>query len=231
MTVADTGRGIAPDFLSHVFERFRQAESAVDAPRLGGLGLGLAIVRHIVELHGGSVSAQSEGEGRGATFVVTLPLSVAVRRKNSDPSVGLSKQALECPPELVGLRILIIEDDEDASGMMRTMLEDCRAEVTVAASAREGLEHVDRCTPDVIVSDIGLPEQDGYWFISQLRARPAERGGRTPAVALTAHARVEDRAQALYAGFNNHVPKPIDPIELFAVISALRPGHSSRSRD
>ena len=146
-------------------------------------------------------------------------LSVAARRASSEVTSNTTKYA----PALEGLRILVLEDDQDASGMIQTMLEDCHATVSVAASASEGLDLIDPFRPDVIVSDIGLPEQDGYWFIAQLRSRPSDRGGRTPAVALTAHARVEDRARALYAGFNNHVPKPIDPIELFAVIAALRP--------
>ncbi len=228
LSVADTGRGIPAEFLPHVFERFRQADSG-SGRRAGGLGLGLAIVRHIVELHGGTVWAHSDGEGKGATFTVRLPLSVAARRTTGGLE-GAERRDLECPPALVGLRILVVDDDEDALEMIQTMLEDCRAEVAVASSAQAALAQLDRFQPDVIVSDIGLPERDGYWFIREVRAREVGHGGLTPAVALTAHAGVEDRARALYAGFNSHVPKPIDPIELFAVIAALRPGQAPRPR-
>jgi len=218
LTVSDTGQGIPPAFLPHVFERFRQADSSV-ARKASGLGLGLAIVRHIVELHGGTVSVQSEGDGRGATFTVRLPLSIAARRGTLTPFPGGRK--LRCPPELARLRILVIDDEPDGRDMLRALLQECEAEVETAASARAGLEAVTRFRPHVIVSDVGMPEVDGYAFIEELRRRPASDGGRIPAVALTAHARVEDRARALYAGFNNHVPKPVEPLELFAVLSAL----------
>ncbi|HTV02039.1 MAG TPA: ATP-binding protein, partial [Luteitalea sp.] len=220
VTVADTGQGIDAEFIPYVFDRFRQADSGLDR-RTSGLGLGLAIARHIVELHGGTIAAASEGAGRGATFTVRLPLSVAVRKASSRADTS-ARRSLDCPPELAGLRVLVVEDDADANAMMTAMLQECEAEVAAAFDAQGGLDLVSTFKPDVIVSDVGLPVRDGYWFIAQLRERSRENGGMTPAVAVTAHARVEDRAQALYAGFNNHVPKPIDPIELFAVIAALR---------
>ena len=218
LTVADSGQGIPAAFLPHVFERFRQADSTV-ARKASGLGLGLAIVRHIVELHGGTVAVESEGEGHGATFTVRLPLSVAARRDVPPPYAGQRK--LHCPPELAHLRILVVDDEPDSREMLRTLLEECEAQVATAPSAAAALEIVARFQPHVIVSDVGMPGVDGYAFIEELRRRPAEAGGRIPAVALTAHARVEDRARALYAGFNNHVPKPVEPLELFAVLSAL----------
>lgn len=222
VTVADTGQGIPGELLPHVFERFRQGEPGAGRGSTG-LGLGLSIVRHIVELHGGSVSAGSDGPGHGAAFVVRLPLA-AVRREITPPPPGPRQgRQLDCPDELRGLRILVVEDDTDAREMLRVLLMECGSVVQATPSAREALELVPRLRPDVIVSDIGMPEVDGYSFIERLRSLSGDDGGKTPAVALTAHARVEDRARALYAGFNNHVPKPIEPIELFAVIASL--GH------
>jgi CheY-like chemotaxis protein len=189
------------------------------------LGLGLAIVRHLVELHGGTVAAHSGGKGLGATFTVRLPLAAATRHAVAATAPPIAAD-LACPPELAGLKILIVENDEDAREMLRALLERCRAVVEVAHTAQAGLDRVATFQPHVIVSDIGMPDIDGFAFIEQLRSRPAADGGGVPAIALTAHARVEDRARALRAGFDNHVPKPIEPIELFAVIAAL----ASRSR-
>jgi len=222
LTVADTGQGIPADFLPHVFERFRQADGALSR-KSSGLGLGLAIVRHIVELHGGTVVASSEGTGRGATFTVRLPLSVAARRSQAADVLTASRHDFECPPALEGLRILVVDDEPDARQMLATLLEACKSEVRAAASGYEALDLLAVWHPDVIVSDVGMPEMDGFSFIEQLRQRAAAAGGRIPAVALTAHARVEHRARALHAGFNSHVPKPVDPVELFAVIASLRP--------
>jgi two-component system, chemotaxis family, sensor kinase Cph1 len=222
LTVADTGQGIPMEFLPHVFERFRQADGALSR-KTSGLGLGLAIVRHIVELHGGTVIAHSDGTGKGATFTVRLPLSVAARRAAPADAVQPSTRDLECPPELVGLKILVVDDEPDARQMLITLLEQCKAEVRAAASGFEALELLSTWHPDVIVSDIGMPEMDGFSFIEQLRQRGAADGGQIPAIALTAHARVEHRARALYSGFSNHVPKPVEPVELFAVIASLRP--------
>ncbi len=222
LTVADTGQGIPADFLPYVFERFRQADGALSR-KSSGLGLGLAIVRHLVELHGGTVAAHSEGTDKGATFTVRLPLSVAARRSPPTEALTTTRHDFECPPELSGLRILVIEDEPDARQMLTAMLEACNAEVHAAASGFEGLELLSTWRPDVIVSDVGMPEMDGFTFIETLRQRPAAEGGRIPAIALTAHARVEHRARALYSGFSSHVPKPVDPVELFAVIASLRP--------
>jgi light-regulated signal transduction histidine kinase (bacteriophytochrome)/CheY-like chemotaxis protein len=221
LTVADTGQGIPAEFLPHVFERFRQADGALSRES-SGLGLGLAIVRHIVELHGGTVVALSEGPGRGATFTVRLPLSVATRRAPPTDALAASSHNFDCPPALEGLRILIVDDEPDARHMLVAMLEACKSEVRAVASGFEALDCLTSWRPDVIVSDVGMPEMDGFSFIEALRLRPAAEGGRIPAVALTAHARVEHRARALHAGFNAHVPKPVDPVELFAVIASVR---------
>jgi PAS domain S-box-containing protein len=224
ITVADTGKGISASFLPHVFERFRQADASTTR-QYGGLGLGLSIVRHLAEMHGGTVSAASEGEGRGATFTVRLPLSVALRREPTLPSGPRSpdpaRAGLLCPPQLAGLRVLVVDDEADTREYLRALIEGCGAGVTAAASAAEGLAALRREKPDIIVSDIGMPEEDGYGFIQKVRALPPEEGGRTPAAALTAYARVEDRARVLMAGFQSHVPKPVEPLELLAVLASM----------
>jgi CheY-like chemotaxis protein len=205
-----------------VFDRFRQADGSTTRSA-GGLGLGLSIVRHLVELHGGTVQALSEGEGKGATFIVTLPMSVALRREVVLPrsiAPGLSR-AYACPPELAHLRVLIVDDEEDTRELLRTLLEGCQVTIFTAASAEEGLATLVSKRPDLLVSDIGMPGVDGYGLISQVRALSAEQGGRTPAVALTAYARMEDRARILLAGFHSHVSKPVEPVELLAVLASL----------
>ncbi|NMO17007.1 response regulator [Pyxidicoccus fallax] len=223
ITVADTGRGIEPAFLPHVFERFRQADSGTRR-QYGGLGLGLSIVRHLVEMHGGTVSAASRGEGSGATFIVKLPVSVALRPEPPSPSgpqPDLPRRDFHCPPRLAGLRVLLVDDEEDTREYLRSLLEGCEMRVVAVGSAAEGLEALRRGPPDLLVSDIGMPEEDGYGFIEKVRALPASEGGRTPAAALTAYARVEDRTRVLLAGFQCHVPKPVEPGELLAVLAAL----------
>lgn len=223
LTVADTGRGIAPDFLDHVFDRFRQADSS-STRTFGGLGLGLSIVRELVTLHGGTVEADSEGADRGATFTVRLPLSVTRRRDPSLPSATVPVPApsqLSHPPELAGVRILVLDDETDTREMLRELIASCEAEVVVAASVAEALELVRRAPPDIVLSDIGMPGEDGYAFVKKLRALPAESGGAVPAIALTAFARVDDRARALHEGFDNHVTKPVEPIELLAVLASF----------
>ena len=223
IAVADTGAGIASEFLPYVFHRFRQEDGAITR-KTGGLGLGLAIVKSLVELHGGTVEARSEGTDRGATFVVRIPVAPLSSGPVSLParaSVLASESGVTCPHELAGLKILCIDDEPDARELLRNVLEHCKATVTTAATVAEALEMLAHAKPDVIVSDIGMPDEDGYSFIRKLRARSREDGGRTPAVALTAYARPEDRTRALVEGFQSHAAKPIDPRELLVVIANL----------
>jgi PAS domain S-box-containing protein len=212
--VRDEGRGIKPEFLPHVFERFRQAEDGAER----GLGLGLAIVRHLVELHGGTVLAASEGEGKGAVFTVRLPLlrpeSDAERRE-----VATAPPRAAVEPSLAGVRVLVVDDDDDVRGMMETVLSERGAQVRSVASAGEALDSAQRDPPDVLVSDLAMPEMDGYALLRELRGRPETP--RIPAAAVTAYARPEDRRQALLAGFQMHVAKPIEPGELVAVVASL----------
>ena len=218
--VADTGKGISPEFLPRVFERFSQQEAS-NSRKAGGLGLGLAIVKHLVELHGGTVEAHSDGEGTGTTFVVRLPVA-PVRAARPAPPVGHPpSEDLSFPAELEGLKVLVLDDEPDARELVQAILERGRAVVTLASSASEALEMIRAAPPDVIVSDIGMPDEDGFTFIRKLRALPREEGGRVPAVALTAYARAEDRRRALLAGFQNHAAKPVEPQELVIVIANL----------
>jgi len=222
LTVRDTGQGISPELLPHIFDRFRQDERT---RRHGGLGLGLAIVCHIVKLHEGTVWAESDGEGRGATLVVELPLpgedvpsaqkpAVAYRRLDSASSRVIN---------LARRRILVVDDDADARDLLAQILGQAGADVTVAASADEALEVLRRWRPDVLVSDIGMPGDDGYVLIRKVRALRFEEGGQVRALALTAYARSEDRVLALEAGFHTHIAKPVDPLELTALIAGLAP--------
>jgi PAS domain S-box-containing protein len=229
ITVSDTGQGIAPEFLPHVFERFRQADSSI-ARRYGGLGLGLAIVNQLVEMHGGTVAAASPGVGQGATFTVKLPLAIVrgqtfEERKevfHAPVSDDRAEIAFDCPPQLDGLRVLMVDDEPDAREMLCFVLRQCRAEVRAAASAAEALKLLEEFDPHILVSDIGMPDEDGYYFIRQARAREKKAGRKpVPAIALTAYARIEDRMRALAAGFQAHVPKPVEPAELSAVIASL----------
>jgi PAS domain S-box-containing protein len=223
LTVADTGQGIPVEFLPHVFERFRQQDGG-STRRQGGLGLGLSIVRQLVELHGGTVGAYSDGLGSGASFSVKLPLAI-VKRRDTGPEQLIDGAArldrFSCPPGLPGLEVLIVDDEEDAREMLRATLEGCGMCVRVASSAADCLEQLAQSCPDLLVSDIGMPGRDGYSLIEQIRALPRERGGQLPAVALTAYARAEDRTRALLAGFHGHLPKPVDPVELMAVLASL----------
>ncbi|MGE5837145.1 MAG: PAS domain S-box protein [Acidobacteriota bacterium] len=221
IVVTDTGAGIPSDFLPDLFERFRQA-SAMTTRRHGGLGLGLSIAKHLTELHGGSIRASSRGEGKGATFVVTLPLKseepmslLTDRRRDSDEAAAQAGKV-----SLTGLSVLVIEDDQDTRDLIRRLLESHRAHVVVAATAPEALEVLQRDRPDMIVSDIGLPDVDGYELIRRIRGLD-DALAQTPAVALTAFARFEDRTRALAAGFNAHVAKPVEPSELVITVGSF----------
>ena len=224
--ISDTGQGIAPEFLPHVFDRFRQADASSTRAHTG-LGLGLAIVRHLVELHGGTVRAESDGANQGATFVISLPLA-AVLTTNKETLLEVraaalgNKSKLECPPELEGLRVLVVDDEEDARELIAVVLEKCGADVTAVESVRAALVEIEKRKPDVIVSDIGMPGEDGYAFIERVREGEAARGEReTPAAALTAFARAEDRMRVLRSGFQIHIPKPVEPAELVTVVVNL----------
>ncbi|WP_165245482.1 ATP-binding protein [Paludisphaera soli] len=227
VSVSDSGQGIEPEFLPHLFDRFRQ-EDASSNRRHGGLGLGLSIVRHVVELHGGTVYARSEGAGKGSVFVVSLPVR-AVSRASRPGAVHPTRSDGSGPdPEpgdmldLSGVRLLILDDEEDARGMMRRVFEDCRAEVETAGSAEEAIEAYRLGEFDVVVSDIGMPGVDGFEFMKRLRKLEVDSGRpRTPAVALTAYARPEDRRRVLLSGYQIHVAKPVEPAEIVAVAANL----------
>ena len=218
--VSDTGRGIAPDFLPHVFERFTQAEASSSRAQ-PGLGIGLALVRHLVELHGGTVGASSEGDGRGATFTIRLPIPATLERFQADDALGPRPVGQEADPlrPLAGVHVLAVDDDADARELLRIAFGRAGAQVTVADSARAALAALEAVSPDVLVSDIGMPDGDGYELLQSVRA--AERGSRLPAVALTAYARPEDRDRAIRAGFQLHVAKPIDPTALVRAVALV----------
>ncbi len=228
IVVADTGPGISPEFLPYVFDRFRQLDSS-STRKQGGLGLGLAIVRHLIELHGGEVMVKSPGDGQGSTFIVRLPLSVAHledsdwKRTHPRASVGVAGLENEAP-NLQGIRVLVVDDEADARETLRQILEHCGAEARTVASALEALEVLGSYRPDVLLSDIGMPEQDGYALIRQVRMLTPEQGGRVPAAALTAFARSEDRRRALLAGFQMHLAKPVEIRELAAAVANLARG-------
>jgi PAS domain S-box-containing protein len=234
ITVSDTGRGISPQFLPFVFDRFRQADSSFTRTH-GGLGLGLSIVRQLVELHGGTVEAKSEGEGHGATFAVKLPIRIskelgrytgtlesAEAPIQSDPSTPL--------PSLANLKLLIVEDEADARELLITILKECGADVQAVSTAAEGLTMLKEWEPDVLISDIEMPYEDGFSLIGKVRALADEEGGQIPAIALTAHVRDVDRLEALASGFDAHVGKPMEPLELITVIANLARRNRTGSR-
>ncbi|MCG3117393.1 MAG: ATP-binding protein [Candidatus Manganitrophus sp. SA1] len=215
LTVSDTGIGIPPDFLPFVFERFRQGEASPNRSHTG-LGLGLSIVRHLAELHGGSVQATSEGEGRGATFTVRLPVR-AIRTGGSSPV----RSEEEFPTMLEGIKVLVVDDEADARDLVTLVLKQRKAEVTAVGSAEEARRALDSLKPDVLVSDIAMPEVDGYALIGRLRQEESEGRRHIPAVALSAYGGFEDRQQALMAGFDTYLVKPVDPERLAKALSAL----------
>jgi len=224
IVVTDTGQGIPAAFLPHVFDRFRQADQKTSRQH-GGMGLGLAIVRHLVEMHGGTVSADSEGEGKGATFTVMLPITPLYQLDASGGRVHPAAREL-MPPDnptdrLDGLRILAVDDEADTRELLRQGLEFCGAKVEVVGSAAEAMDALVSSVPDILISDIGMPGTDGYDMIRQVRALPPDRGGKVAAIALTAYTRIEDRLQALRAGYDMHVPKPVELAELVAVAASV----------
>jgi CheY-like chemotaxis protein len=236
IVVSDTGEGIAPDVLPFVFDRFRQADSSTTRPHTG-LGLGLAIVRHIVELHGGTVEAVSDGPGTGATFRMKLPLSVAktaiVHESRPPahptvPAITTGSLAVGALPDLSGIRVLVVDDEPDAREMVAYLLRQRNADVVAAASVDDALQAIDVRAPDVLLSDVEMPRRDGYELIAAVRSRPPEAGGNVPAAALTAYSRPEDRAKSMLAGYDAHLAKPVDLAELIATVVRLA---SRQARD
>jgi PAS domain S-box-containing protein len=224
ITISDTGQGIDPELLLHVFDRFRQSDSS-SKRRHGGLGLGLSIVRQLVELHGGTVTVESPGAGAGTTFKVMLPVT-SVPPDISDmettaPPIIEGNSPTDSPPSLDGLRVLVVDDERDSRELVAAALMMRGAEVVSFGSAIEALEEMERQPFDVLVSDIGMPEMDGYWLINKVRQLSAERGGRIPAAALTAYAGIKDRRRVLLAGYQTHIPKPVEPAELTSAVASL----------
>jgi signal transduction histidine kinase len=223
ISVSDSGEGIKEEFLPFVFDRFRQADGTT-ARRYGGLGLGLAIVRHLVELHGGTVQAGSNGEGKGAVFTVKLPLLPIYQRENeSEHNAHLTGSdqhpPIEYPDNLAGMEVLVVDDEGDTLELIKVLLGQCGAKVSTASSSAEALSLLERIRPDVIISDIGMPSEDGFEFIRKVRQLPPEKGGKIPAVALTAYARAEDRLRVLRSGYQMHVSKPVELAELVAIVA------------
>jgi CheY-like chemotaxis protein len=230
IVVRDTGRGISPDVLPFIFDRFRQADSSSTRAH-SGLGLGLALAKNLMELHGGTLTAHSDGEGTGATFVARLPAATGEGGAHGAPrahAVTPAYARLAPAAELAGVRVLVVDDDPDALELATAILVGASAAVRVCRSAGDALKMLSDWRPHVLVSDIEMPGEDGYALIEKIRALPAEEGGRTPAVALTAYGRRQDRARSLAAGFSMHVPKPVDPGEFTAIVAELaRTGSSA----
>jgi len=224
IVVSDSGVGISKEFLPYVFDRFRQADASTTRLH-GGLGLGLSIVRQLVDLHGGSVSVHSEGEGKGATFTITLPFVGVISNEKESESVHPTKSeellSFDGLPSLEGLKVLVVDDEADTRELIGEVLKECGSEVIIRRSAAEALEALEQHKPDILISDLGMPDEDGYSLIEKIRALPLERGGNIPAAALTAYARAEDRMRVLRSGFQFHLPKPVDSAELVTVVASL----------
>lgn len=230
IVVSDTGDGISAEFLPYIFDRFRQAESTTKRQH-SGLGLGLAIVRHLVEAHGGTIRASSKGAGKGATFTVTFPLlAVHIDRIDAECAFFPAGSAISAPAGiLTGLRVLVVDDEEDAREWLTIALTQSGAEVRTAATARAALDILDQWKPNLLVSDIGMPREDGYDLIRAVRALESERGGKIPALALTGYASAEDAARARAAGYETHLAKPVGLSDLIVAVASLV-GEGSVSR-
>ena len=224
ITVRDNGAGIKPEFITHVFERFRQADASMTR-RHGGLGLGLAIVKQLIEQHGGTVRAESAGEGLGASFTIELPLA-----KQQAPTPRSARAAMILPPpstpemtvlDLSGVDALVVDDDRDARELIKRILNDCGATVRIAASARDAIALFTEAPPQLLISDLGMPEVDGFELLDWVRRLPRAQGSQVPAIALTAFARSEDRLRALESGFSAHISKPVEPSELIATVASV----------
>jgi PAS domain S-box-containing protein len=225
VSVIDTGEGISPDFLPYIFNRFQQADASTTR-RHGGLGLGLAIVKNLVELHGGTIRAKSGGVGKGATFIVSLPLTVFhpppdQGERDHPKSKPVHELPILPPISLQGIRVLAVDDDADARNLLKVLLESAGATAYLASSAKEGLERLLSWPVDVLICDVGMPEMDGYSLMRKIRALDDPEKNGVAAVALTAYARLEDRMAAIQAGFQNHLPKPVEPAELLAIVRSL----------
>ena len=221
ISVSDTGQGISPAFLPHVFDRFRQEDATITRQHRG-LGLGLAIVKNLTELHGGSVRAKSAGENQGSTFTICLPASAAAApSERRHPRATAESSWPEENPDLTGVRVLAVDDEADARYLLDRILSRCGAQVETAESGAKALETLHRKRPDVVIMDIGMPEEDGYSVIRRIRQRSPDHGGNVPAIALTAFARSEDRRRAILSGFHMHIAKPVEPSELVAMVASL----------
>jgi PAS domain S-box-containing protein len=233
ITVNDSGQGIVAELLPHVFERFRQADSS-NTRSNGGLGLGLSIVRQLVELHRGTIMAESSGKDAGTTFRVTLPIpslhEVPNATEKTDPKSGRNSPTTG-QHSLSGLRVLVVDDERDTRELVAALLTTCRAEVVSVGSATEALDQMERQRFDLLISDIGMPEMSGYDLIGRIRQLAEEQGGRTPAVALTAYAGIDDRKRALAAGYEMHIPKPFVAAELISAAIFLTERHSGLALD
>jgi CheY-like chemotaxis protein len=225
VSVIDTGEGIKPEFLPFVFDRFRQADASTTR-RHGGLGLGLSIVKQLVELHGGSVRVNSGGAGQGSTFVIALPFAVLHGRPETETErrhPRLTPKRLgtaDVDVDIKGIRVLLVDDEKDARALVTNLLENCHAVVTSVESANDAVTLLQESKFDLLISDIGMPGEDGYSLIKRVRSLGPSAGGDIPAIALTAYARFEDRVKAIASGFQMHVAKPVEPIELITMVAA-----------